>query len=183
MSALVLAVFAVIAGLCPAARADQAQRIGREVSEALRDAEAERERAEQVLGAKLSGELQRALRSWIDVAAAEKTAQLNKPVDQRWELLRDMPPIRYEYTLNKFRYAVDRYDVLKTQSMLAPYKATAQLVETLFVTRYHPSHISDPKPFQYTAVTPVAVEFEYRDGRFVVTRAERGQSTLKQGSE
>lgn len=167
----------------PAAWADQAERIGQEVSEALQKAQAERERAEQALGARLSGELQRALQAWINAASAEKTTQLNKPVDQRWELLRDMPPVRYEYTLNEFRYAVGRYDVLKTQSVLAPYKAEAQLVETLHVTRYHPSHISDPAAFLYTVTTPVSMAFEYRDGRFVVTRAERGQSLLTQGAE
>lgn len=175
---------AALAGLWPApAPADQAERIGEEFTEALRDLEAEKARAEHVLGAELSAKLQASIQEWLASARAAKSAELNKPVEQRWELLPEMfgSPVRYEYYLREFAYAVDRQDVVKTQSVLAPYKAGVQILETLAVTRYYPPHTSDPTRFRFTVVTPVMVDFEYHGERFVPARTERGQPKMKRG--
>jgi hypothetical protein len=103
-------------------------------------------------------------------------------VDQNWEALNPFgDPAHYNYILRDFAYEVGGGDIVKTDSLITPYKGYIELIEKLYVERYHTPDASDPSIFFYTMTTLMKVNFEYRENGFVFTNIQNLQSRLDQG--
>lgn len=157
--------------------------IGQAFKDAIHHVEGEKTQQRKVVASDLEAQLSIAIRDWLSLQHEKKASELQKLIDQRWETLQESfgDPRHYNYYLRGFAYVISRKDVLETTSLIAPYKATLQFVEKLYVTRYYPPHISYPEQFRYTVTTPIEVEFEYQGEQFLVTRTDRGQTSIAKG--
>jgi len=156
--------------------------VTRAFKSALSEDEAEKARKEKELAVKLRLDLSSELENWISRAREEKTPDLNKLLHNDWiELTKFTTPVPYDYYLRDFDYMVDASDVYKSQTVPPFYKASARIVERLFIERTHSTSASSIEPYLQTAVTPIALELEYRDDTFVVVNADRLQPSIEDG--
>ena len=152
--------------------------------EAMEKFETKRLQEQEKLKANLKSKLNLAIEEWISSAKKNKDAELNKFIDQNWEKQArslDIPPVHYDYYLRDYAYGVTKTDIIKTDSLVAPYKANVNLIEKLYVERYHAPSISYREDFLCTVTTPITVSLEYTEDKFTVINTEYGKISIEKG--
>lgn len=156
--------------------------ITRAFKSALSDEEAEKAMKEKELAVKLRLDLSSELENWISHAKEEKVVDLNKLLHNDWiELVKFTTPVPYDYYLRDFDYTVAASDVYKSQTVPPFYKASARIIERLFIERTHSTSASSIEPYLQTAITPIALELEYREDKFVIVNTDRLQPSIEEG--
>jgi hypothetical protein len=149
---------------------------------AMKGVAADKEKEEKKTTETLKEKLASATQEWMSTEKKRRESGLNKYVDQRWEILVKFgDPAHYEYYLRDFVYVPGGSDIIKTDSLVTPYKAVIGVTEKLYVERYHTPDASDVSIFFYTFTNVMKVSFEYRDDRFVFTGSEDGDPRLDPG--
>lgn len=164
----------------PATAAD----IQKAFEKAMIELESSRRKEDERTAESLKEKLRAAIKEWIDTSLKENTNLVNKLVNQNWEtLIKYGDPAHYDYYLRDFTYVEGASDIVKTDSITTPYKASVVVMEKLYVERYHTPDASDPSIFFYTFTNPTRVSLEFKDGKFVVvnTAAEGIGPQLDQG--
>ncbi len=150
--------------------------------EALRKIDAEKEKEDKKLSVDLQEKFNLAVKDWLNDQKKKRNKELNTMITQQWENLSEFGPrIHYDYYLRDYSYIVINMDITKTLSIINAYKAVMNVQENLFAEKYHSSDVTYPENFYYTVTTPVRVDFEYGDGKFVVTASEYGRSSIEPG--
>jgi hypothetical protein len=145
------------------------------IEEALKNYEAYKQKEQDELAKKLNSSLNQIIQNWIVSAKANKESALNSRLQQSWEKLSPLYPISpvpYEYYLRGYKYSPIKSDVAKTDSIIAPYKATVTINEDLYVERNHSPDISDANPYFYTVTTAYNLNLEYRQGKFELINSD-----------
>lgn len=151
---------------------------------AMRNVEAEKAKVEENKRKELEASLEKGIVSWIRDAENTRRQQLNKFVPQNWwkfSKIIDIDPVPKDYYLRDFRYAVNRIDIVKTESIANPYKASVSINEILFVELYHSPSISYRNMYFYTITIPLQVDFEYRGSEFFAFGSSAGTISISQG--
>ncbi len=165
-----------------AAQASDPKEIERAIEKAIKKVNQDKAREDEALVASLEEKLKAATGEWIAKVMAQKNSELNREVEQNWEMLSKYGPrIHYKYYLMEYDYSENEFDIIDTDSMLVPYKGYSKVTELLYVEKEHPAAASDVKLFFYTAATPIKINFDYKKDKFVFVNAERGELSLKQG--
>ncbi len=150
--------------------------------EAIKTIDAQKEKDNKKIAAGLQAKLGSAVQDWISQQKKKRSLELNTIIEQHWENLTEFGPrIHRNYYLRDFSYTVINMDVLKSNSMIDPYKAVINLTEKLFAERYHSPDVTYPEDYYYTVTTPIKVNFEYYNDKFVVTGVEDGKGSIDQG--
>lgn len=158
------------------------QEIELAIEKAIKNVYKDKARQEEALIADLEEKLKGAVREWIAREKSQRDPEMLKLIDQKWELLSKFGPrIHYNYYLRGYDYVENESDIIKTNSLLVPYKGYLKVTEILYVQREHPSAASDVSQFFYTASTPIKISFDYKKDGFVFVNAERGELSLNQG--
>jgi hypothetical protein len=142
--------------------------IGQGVEKAIRNIEAEKEKAQETLKLNLQSKLKKAIDDWILAKKEEKALWLNKFVEQEWEFIPKFGPRgHYDYYLRSFNYEIGSSDIVKTDSLVSPYIGYLEVSERLYAERYHSPHVSYREDFLYTIRTPMRIKFEYNGADFM----------------
>jgi len=160
----------------------QPESVEQAFEKAMKNIETERERKRQELISSLKMKLNLATEEWISLAKKNKNSDLNKLLQQNWEKLSktlNISPVHYDYYLRGYDYSVTKSDILETDSLAAPYKAYINIVEKLYVSKYHSPDASDVSQFLYTVTTPITISLEYNEDKFIVTNTEYGKISLE----
>ena len=111
-----------------------------------------------------------------------RSPQIDSFIKQNWEKLSELKnSTYYDYYLKDFAYTLVKSDIIKTDSLITPYKAYITIKEALFVERYHPAGISFREKFFYTATRPIILSLEYNEDKFVIINTEYKDYSLTQG--
>ena len=148
-----------------------AQNAGADFEQALKNIEAQKNQEREELTNRLGNQLNQAIDKWIDAANAQKKAQLNQIIEQNWEKLSvtfAFTPVHYDYFLRGAAYEKTKSDIIKTESLLAAYKAHAIITETLYVEKYHSPDISDADPYFFTVTNQILLSMEYVKNDFII---------------
>jgi len=148
---------------------------GAAFEQALKNYETYRQKEQDALAKKLNFSLGQITENWIASAKANKENALGSRLQQSWEklsLLYPIPPGHYEYYLRGYKYSLLKSDVVKTDSIVAPYKAAVTIKEDLYVEKNHSPDISDANPYFYTVTTDYNLNLEYRQDRFVLINSD-----------
>lgn len=149
---------------------------------AIKDVDAQKAAQEKELAQELKVKLDFALKEWVSHARQEKAPEMNKLTHQKWEgMSKFISPVPYDYYLRDYNYIVSNSDIVKTDSLMTPYRANAQVLEKLYIERYHPSNSSDIKEYLDVVSRSIRITFEYRDGKFAVTDALPGEISIERG--
>ena len=160
----------------------QTESIETAFQKALKNVEQEKAKAQEELISDLKNKLNLALQDWLSSAAKEKNPQINSFIKQSWEKLSELKnSTYYDYYLKDFAYMLVKSDIIKTDSLISPYKAYITINEALFVERYHPAGISFREKFFYTATRPIIISLEYSEDKFTIIDTEYKDYALKQG--
>jgi len=152
------------------------------VEKAIKDIARQNEENEAKLVSLLNSSLSAAVKDWIASASLGNDTQLNKFLHRDWEKLSKVTyPVPYDYYLRNYEYSLAKTDCFKTDSIIAPYKAYVEIVETLFIEGYHSSDASDVTRYYYTVTRPVMVNLEYRQDKFIVTNTGYGSTDITRG--
>lgn len=147
---------------------------------AINDVEAVKIKEHEVLKEALRVKLDEAVKEWLSSQEKEKSAQLNKLVEQEWEKLFEFGPyVHYDYFLRDYSYQEVSRDIVKTESMVFPYAGIFEAREKLFVERTHLPGASYREQFLFTVTAPVKVKYEYREGEFVFIDSEYGRPKIE----
>jgi len=183
---VIIAIFSFLpCGVCfsqPLNQTETAESVSIGLEEAIKKIEAQKEREHKKLASDLQAGLDVAVKDWFAEQENRRKKGLNEVVEQQWENLTEFGPrIHRTYYLRDFSYTLINMDIIKTESVVGAYKAVMNAEEKLFAERYHAPDVSYPEDFYYTVTTPVTVNFEYYNGRFVVSATEYGKSSIEQG--
>jgi len=160
----------------------QTESIEAAFQKALKNVEQEKAKEQEELISGLKNKLNLALKDWLSLAAKEKSPQINSFIKQSWEKLSELKnSTYYDYYLKDFTYTLAKSDIIKTDSLISPYKAYITINEPLFVERYHPAGISFREKFFYTAIRPIIISLEYSEDKFTIINTEYKDYTLAQG--
>lgn len=160
------------------------EKIKRAVEGAIRSLQAEKDKADAQLAQNLKSGLYEAIYAWISDAKASKANDLNKLLHESWSALEIKEitfPVPNDYYLKSYEYLIRKADCDKTDSVVSPYKAYAEIIEKCRIESYHPSNVSDVRQYYYTTTRLITVSFEYEAGYFKVSGAEYGPMTFKRG--
>ena len=147
---------------------------------AMKDIEKERGEKEKARVDLVKASFKEEVERWLSAAKAKEAAGLNNLVDQQWEQLQEFGPyVHYDYYLRDFEFIVRTNDIIKTDTLLSPYRGYMDLVEKRYAERYHTPDISYINNFLFTVTTPMKVNFEYRDDKFVMINTEVGKETIE----
>jgi len=164
------------------AQVSDPKEIERAIEKAIKKVNKDKAQEDEALVASLEEKLKAATAEWIVNARAQKNSELNREVEQTWELLSKYGPrIHYRYYLMEYDYLENDFDIIDTDSMLVPYKGYSKVTEALYVEKEHPVAASDRKPFLFTAAVPIKINFDYKKDKFIFVSAEKGEFSLKQG--
>lgn len=179
---IVLFLFSGRWSFCFSQAADPSLEIEAAIEKAIKKVYKDKAQQEEVMVAGLEGKLKSAVKGWIAKARNEKDPQMHQLISQSWELLSKFGPrVHYNYYLRGYDYQESEADIVKTDSILGPYKGYSMITEIIYAEREHPVAASDISQFFYTVTTPIKVNFDYRKEGFVFANAERGELSLKQG--
>lgn len=145
------------------------------IEQALKNYETNKQKKQDELAKKLNFSLNQIIQNWIASAKANKESALDSRLEQSWEKLSSLypvSPVHYEYYLRGYDYSLINSDVTKTESILAPYKATVTIKEELYVEKNHSPDISDANPYFYTVTTAYNLNLEYRKDKFVLINSD-----------
>jgi len=150
---------------------------------AIKTIDSERQNNQKKLTAELKAKLNSAINEWFNTENRSVEAGLNKIIDQKWELLPEFGPrIHYDYILRDYDYLETKTDIIATESLVTPYKATLNTVREIFVERTHSPNAVNTDKFIFTVSLPIKANFEYLQGNFIATSSEyTGHPVLKQG--
>ncbi len=149
--------------------------------EALKTIDAQKEEDNKKIAAGLQAKLDLAVQEWISQKKKKRTLELNTIIEQHWENLTEFGPRTHRnYYLRDFSYTIINMDIIKSNSMIDPYKAVMNIKEKLFAERYHSPDVTYPEDYYYTVTTPIKVNFEYYNDKFVVTGVEDGKGSIDQ---
>ena len=149
---------------------------------AMREIAADKEKEQEKMLAMLKEKLSAASQEWIAEANKKWEGNLNQYVEQNWETLGIFGVTPHsDYYLRDFEYIENGIDIIKTDSLMVPYKGYVNLTEKLYVEQYHTPDASDVAIFFYTFTDPIIVSFEYRGDRFALASVEHGTVRLDQG--
>ena len=149
---------------------------------ALKNVDQEKAKEQEELVSDLKNKLSLALQDWLSMAAKEKSPQIDGFIKQNWEKLSELKnSTYYDYYLKDFAYTIVKSDIIKTDSLISPYKAYINVNEELYVERYHPAGISFREKFFYTATRPIILSFEYNTDKFSIINTEYKDYSLTQG--
>lgn len=150
----------------------------------MKKIDAEKEREYRKLAVDLRAKLDLAAEDWFMNQEKKRDEELDTLIEQEWENLSEFGPrIHRNYYLRDYSYILINKDIIKTQSIIGAYKAVMNIREKLFAERYHSPDATYPEDFYYTVTTPLRVDFEYYDGKFVVKTTEYGESSIEPGWE
>ncbi|MFH1128323.1 MAG: hypothetical protein V1699_02805 [Candidatus Omnitrophota bacterium] len=167
---------------CFSQEANSSQEIEVAIEKAIKKVYKDKAQQEEVMVAGLEGKLKSAVREWISKIRGEKDPQMHQLISQSWELLSKFGPrIHYNYYLRGYDYLESEADIVKTDSILGPYKGYSKITEIIYAEKEHPAGASDISQFFYTVTTPIKVNFDYKKDSFIFVNAERGELSLKQG--
>jgi hypothetical protein len=142
------------------------------IEQALKSYEEKKKNEQEEVAAQLNFKLGQATEEWINLAENDKQSKLNTRLEQEWdkqENIRITTPLTYEYYLRDYNYSVADSDIVKTDSVTAPYKARVIIIEELYVEKYHHPDVSDSTLYYYTVTHKYTLNFEYRNNMFVLT--------------
>jgi len=160
----------------------QTESIEAAFQKALKNVEQEKAKEQEELISDLKNKLNLALQNWLSSAAKEKDSQIDSFIKQSWEQLSELKnSTYYDYYLKDFAYTIVKNDIIKTDSLISPYKAYITINEALFVERYHPAGISFREKFFYTATRPIILSLEYSEDKFTIINSEYKDYSLTQG--
>ena len=162
----------------------QQKDIQQAVEDAVKNIQAENEKAEAERSAELKSKLSKAVKAWVQQARQEKERDLSQLLHESWsgaDIKEVTYPVPYDYFLKSFSYPVVKADCVKTDSVVSPYQAYAQINEVLYVESYHPSNIDDPTQYGYTITKPITITFDYQDDDFRAGDIEYGQVIIERG--
>jgi hypothetical protein len=160
----------------------QTESIEEAFQKALKNVEQEKAKEQEELISDLKNRLNLALQDWLSTAAKEKSPQINSFIKQNWEKLNELKnSTYYDYYLKDFAYVIVKSDIIRTDSLISPYKASISVNEELYVERYHPAGVSFREKFFYTATRPIILSFEYSTDKFAIINTEYKDYTLAQG--
>lgn len=150
------------------------------IEKVMQKIENEKMEREEVIKIDLESKLSVAIENWISLAKRNKNSELNKLVEQQWERLQEHGPrFHYDYYLRGFEYLNLYKDIVKTNSILTPYKGSLNIKEALYVERT--PLVNRPRSkYYYTAITPIKVSFEYQQDKWIVIDTAYGQTSLEQ---
>jgi hypothetical protein len=150
--------------------------------EALQRLDAQKQEEHKKIASQLQGKLESAVQEWLTQQKRMRSRELNTIIEQHWENLTEFGPrIHRNYYLRDFSYTIINTDIVKSESMVDPYKAVMNLQEKLFAERYHSPDVTYPQDFYYTVTTPIKVAFEYYQDKFVVTATEYSKGSIDPG--
>ena len=165
-----------------ALQGNSSQEIESAIEKAIKKVYKDKAQQEEVMIAALEGKLKSAVIEWISKIKGQKDLEMHQLISQSWELLFKFGPrIHYNYYLRGYDYLESEADIIKTDSILGPYKGYSKITEIIYAQREHPVGASDMSQFFYTVTTPIKVNFDYRKDGFIFVNAERGELSLKQG--
>lgn len=140
--------------------------------------ESEKEKSEKAL---LEEKLGSAAEAWLGSAREKITSLKDKLIRPARKELPDFPePYDWCY-LRGYSFSRKGIDIIKTGSPLKPYTGYANIEENLFIEKTRTPDISDLADLLYTVSTPIKLNFEYRDGRFVYKNEEYGEPSVRKG--
>lgn len=145
------------------------------IEQALKNYETNKQKEQDELAKKLNFSLNQIIQDWIASAKINKENALGSRLKQNWEKLSwlyPVSPVPYEYYLRGYKYSLVKSDVVKTDSILAPYKAAVTINENLYVEKNHSPDISDADPYFYTVTTACHLNLEYRQDKFVLINSD-----------
>jgi len=160
----------------------QAESMGEAFQKALKNVEQEKAKEQEELVSDLKNKLNLTLQDWLSTAVKDKDSQINSFIKQSWEKLSELKnSTYYDYYLKDFAYTIVKNDIIKTDSLISPYKASVAINEALFVERYHPAGSSFREKFFYTATRPIIISLEYSEEKFTIINTEYKDYSLAQG--
>lgn len=179
---IILFLFSLGWNFCFSQGADPSVEIEAAIEKAIKKVYKDKAQEEEVMVAGLEGKLKSTIKEWITKMKSEKDPQMHQLISQNWELLSKFGPrIHYNYYLRGYDYIESEADIVKTDSILGPYKGYSKITEIIYAEREHPVGASDISQFFYTVSTPIKVNFDYKKEGFIFANAERGELSLKQG--
>jgi len=160
---------------------DPAQ-LERAVEKAIRKIERDKAFKERQFIGELKSKLNTAVQEWIFTQRQKRQSQLDKIIPQNWEIYPNAVTAgHYEYYLRDFVYLIGDSDIIKTGSVVNPYKAYFKVSEALYVEREHSSNVSYPQLYLFQVTTPIEVFFDYRDGNFFAAEVKTENAIFKKG--
>ena len=160
----------------------QTESIEEAFQKALKNVEQEKAKEQNELISNLKNKLNLKIEEWLSLAKKEKDQEVNQFIKQNWDRLPELKnSTHYDYYLKDFAYTVAKSDIIKTDSLISPYKAYITINEALFVERYHPAGISFREKFFYTTSRPIIISLEYSEDKFTIINTEYKDYTLAQG--
>jgi len=145
------------------------------LEQALKNYETVKQQEQEELVKKLNLNLNQLIETWILAAKANQENALGSRLQQSWEklsLIYPISPAHYEYYLRGYKYHLIESDLVKTNSLIDPYKATVVIKEDLYAEKNHASNISDANPYFYTVSTDYTLDFEYKNEKFTLANSD-----------
>ena len=148
--------------------------------EALKKIEAQRAEEKKALAKKCEEQLNLTLANWISQRKALKKSQINQAIEQDWDRVPDQyfTNVHNDYYLKGYDYSVLNKEIKETESLTAPIKAQAVILEKIYAEKYHTPDMSDIGPYCFTATYNITLNMEYRQDNFVITSAETKMLSL-----
>ncbi len=147
---------------------------------AIKDVEKEKAEKERLKVESVKANFRDEAQKWLAAAVEKEAAGLNDFVEQQWEWIQDFGPyVHYDYYLKDFEFIENTADIIRTDTLISPYRGYVSLIEKRYVERYHTPDISYIDNFLFTVTTPMKVNFEYRKDRFVFINIEKGKETIE----
>ncbi|MDD5109172.1 MAG: hypothetical protein PHC29_06695 [Candidatus Omnitrophica bacterium] len=143
--------------------------------QALKNYEVFKQKEQDETAKKINIDLNRVTEEWIAQAKENKAKLLGTRLEQNWEKLAlyfPISPSHYEYYLRGYKYSVIKNDVVKSDSITSPFKATLSIKEELYVEKNHSPDISDASPYFYTVTTSYNLNFEYKQNKLELTNTD-----------
>ncbi|MDD5594724.1 MAG: hypothetical protein PHY94_00565 [Candidatus Omnitrophica bacterium] len=160
---------------------DLSDQIDNAFKKAMHNFNEESANREAQFSAQLSAQLEGAVENWIAQESKVLDAQMNQLVEQNWEhLFKYGPYIHYDYFLRAYDFSIHEFDIIKTGSVIAPYRGMLELREVLYVERNYAKFNSNPRNYCYSVNIPINVRFDYRNGEFVAGTVERMKQSIEE---
>ncbi len=145
------------------------------LEQALKNHEALKQQEQEELAKNLNSSLNQIIETWISTAKTNQENGLGSRLEQSWEKLSRLypiSPVHYEYYLRGYKYSLIKTDLIKTNSLIDPYKAMVIIKEDLYVEKNHAPNVSDKNLYFYTVSTNYTLNFEYKNEKFTLINSD-----------
>jgi len=156
-------------------KAPGATETGIALEQALAKMEAKKDEDFKKLVAHLSEQVKQTVDKWIAQRSELRRTELNSLVDQNWEklsLIKNNSHLHYDYYLKGYDFSKGQSDILKSDSLTAPYKGRAVVIEKLYVEKYHSPDISSIDPYFFTVISHITLNVEFNQLAPTVTSVD-----------